>query len=168
MLNPTPRDTLVRGTKALLYIYIYIYIHIYIYIYMCTHIYIYIYVHMYIHIFTYNLMNYVCVSVACVCCFDSEESLRSEWNFPAWCSGGRRPLIAGCLSLQRLVMDLPLIRPVWDSNPRPSCKVSRPFCKLSYRCRFTDEIAECGPPPPFCLRKCMHGRIQSPRVWNNI
>ena len=27
---------------------------------------------------------------------DSEESFWSGWNSPAWCSGGRRPLIAGC------------------------------------------------------------------------
>ena len=26
---------------------------------------------------------------------------------PAWCPGGRRPLIAGCFSLQRHIMDLP-------------------------------------------------------------
>ena len=33
--------------------------------------------------------------------FDSEESfLWSGWNCPAWCSGGWRPLIAGCSSLQ--------------------------------------------------------------------
>ena len=34
---------------------------------------------------------------------DSEESFWSRWNAPAWCSGGRRPLIAGCLGglLQR-------------------------------------------------------------------
>ena len=25
----------------------------------------------------------------------------SRWNCPAWCSGGRKPLIAMCLSLQR-------------------------------------------------------------------
>ena len=28
-------------------------------------------------------------------------------------------MIAECLPLQRLVMDFPLNRPVWDSNPRP-------------------------------------------------
>ena len=32
---------------------------------------------------------------------------RSRWNCPASCSGGRRPLIAGCLSLQRLGIDIP-------------------------------------------------------------
>ena len=37
----------------------------------------------------------------------------------AWCSGGRRPLIAGCLSLQRLGMDLPGTCPALDSKPRP-------------------------------------------------
>ena len=36
---------------------------------------------------------------------------------PAWCYGGRRPLIAGCLSLQRLGVGLPVTRPVWDSIP---------------------------------------------------
>ena len=27
------------------------------------------------------------------CLFDSGESFWSGWNCPAWCSGGRRPLI---------------------------------------------------------------------------
>ena len=49
----------------------------------------------------------------------SEVSLWSGWDFPSWCSGGRRPLIAGCISLQRLGVDLPVLRPVWNSNPRP-------------------------------------------------
>ena len=48
----------------------------------------------------------------CVCLFDSEEYVLVLMECPAWCSGGRRPLIAGCLSLQRLGMDLPVIRPV--------------------------------------------------------
>ena len=38
---------------------------------------------------------------------------------PAWCSGGQRPLIAGCSSLQRLGMDLPVTHPVWASNLGP-------------------------------------------------
>ena len=42
----------------------------------------------------------------------------SGWNFHAWCSRGRRPLIAGCLSLQKLGIDLPVTRPACDSNPR--------------------------------------------------
>jgi len=33
--------------------------------------------------------------------FDSEDSCWSRWKCPAWCSGGRRPLIAECLSLWR-------------------------------------------------------------------
>ena len=36
--------------------------------------------------------------VALIHCFlDSEDSLWSGWNFPPWCSGGRGPLIAGCI-----------------------------------------------------------------------
>ena len=34
----------------------------------------------------------------------------SRGNCPARCSGGRRPLIAGCVSLQRLGVDLPLTK----------------------------------------------------------
>ena len=43
----------------------------------------------------------------------------------AWCSGSRRPLIAGRLSLQRLGVDLPVTRPVRDSNPIPHASESR-------------------------------------------
>ena len=60
-----------------------------------------------------------------VCCgVDSEESLWSGWNFPAWCSGGRRPFIAECLSLQHLGLHLPVTRPVWDSNLGPPASES--------------------------------------------
>ena len=53
---------------------------------------------------------------------------------PAWFSGGLRLVIAGCLSLQRLGVGLPLARPVWDSNlGRPAASESRPLCQLSYR-----------------------------------
>ena len=39
----------------------------------------------------------------CLYCFWLEGVfLWSGWNFPVWCSGGWRPLIAGCFSLQRL------------------------------------------------------------------
>ena len=58
---------------------------------------------------------------------DSEELfLWSGWNFPAWCSRGRRPLIAGCVSLQRLGFDLHVNCPAWDSNLRPPASESRP------------------------------------------
>ena len=50
-----------------------------------------------------------------------------QLNCPAWCSGGRRPLIAGRPSLQRLGVDLPLTRPVWDSNLGPPASESRPL-----------------------------------------
>jgi len=50
---------------------------------------------------------------------NSQEELWSGRNFLARCSGGRRPLTAGCLSLQSLVVGLPAIRPVWDSNVGP-------------------------------------------------
>ena len=58
-------------------------------------------------------------------CVDPEESFWSGWNRPAWCSGGQRHLIAGCVSLQRIGMNLPVARPVWDSNPRPPASESR-------------------------------------------
>ena len=64
---------------------------------------------------------------------DSEESFLVRMKCPAWCSGGQRPWIAGCLSLQRLIMDLPLTRPVRDSNLGPPASESRPFCQLSCR-----------------------------------
>ena len=48
--------------------------------------------------------------------FDSEESSSVRMECPAWCSGGRRPLIAGWLSLQRIEIVLPVTRQVWDSN----------------------------------------------------
>ena len=56
------------------------------------------------------------------CCF--VRRLWSGRNFPAWCSGGRR---AGCLSLQRPGIDLPVTRPAWGSNLRPPASESRPL-----------------------------------------
>ena len=53
---------------------------------------------------------------------------------PAWCSGGRRPLISGCSSLQRLGMDLAVTRPVWDAKLGPPASDSRSSSQLSYRC----------------------------------
>ena len=107
-----------------------VYVCIYIYICICVYIYIYIErerereIHTYIHTYTpeagdvsiyirtaqgrcakdypRDLPN---VSV----CFDSEEISWSGWNCPARCSGSQRPLIAGCLSLQSLGMDLLLL-----------------------------------------------------------
>jgi len=52
---------------------------------------------------------------------DSEESFWSGWNIPAWCSRGRRPLIAGCLSLQRLWSWLTRNPPSLGLEPRTSC-----------------------------------------------
>ena len=66
-------------------------------------------------------------------CFPTRRSLLSRWNFPALCSGGRRPLVAGCLSLRRLGVDLPVTRPVWDWNRRPPASESPSFCQLSCR-----------------------------------
>ena len=63
--------------------------------------------------------------------YDSEESFWSGRNCPAWCSGGPRPLIAGCLSLQRLGVDLPVTRTVWDSKPRPPASEGSP---LGFQC----------------------------------
>ena len=58
-------------------------------------VYIYIYIYICIHIYIYR----------------ERERERERWNCPAWCSGGRRPLIAGCLSLQRLGIDFPVACP---------------------------------------------------------
>ena len=61
----------------------------------------------------------------CCCVLTRRNLFWSGWNFPAWCSGGRRPLIARCSSLQRLGMDLPVTRPVWYSKPGPPASESR-------------------------------------------
>ena len=60
---------------------------------MCVYTYIYIYI--YIHIYTGITLS-ICL------CSTRRGLLWSGWNGPAWCSGGKRPLIAGCSSLQRL------------------------------------------------------------------
>ena len=53
-------------------------------------------------------------------------SFWSGWNaLHGILSGGRRPLIAGCLSLHRLGMDLPVTRTVWDSSLRPPASERR-------------------------------------------
>ena len=52
---------------------------------------------------------------------DSDGYVWSGWNSPVWCSGGRRPLIAGCLSLQRLEGASPVTRP----DLRPPASESR-------------------------------------------
>ena len=44
----------------------------------------------------------------------------SGWNAPAWCSGGRRPLIAGCGPLQRVGMVFPVAR-LGGIKPQTSC-----------------------------------------------
>ena len=51
---------------------------------------------------------------------------------PAWCSGGRRPLIAGCLSLWRLGVDLPATRPVWDLNLGPPASESPSLANCAF------------------------------------
>ena len=71
-------------------------------------------------------------SLLCFHCFYSEESFGSGWNCPEWCSGGRRPLIAGRLSLQRLGMDSPLTRPFWPDLPHLRADPNQP----SYRCNY--------------------------------
>ena len=116
---------------------------------MCMYIYIYIYT--YIH----NIQRSA-YRVSSGCCWRRRGPGLSSglysiimwytmlWSFyisyhagVAWCSGGRRPLIAGCLSLQRLGMDLPRTCPAWDSNPRPLASESRPQpTELSVRLVF--------------------------------
>ena len=72
-----------------------------------------------------------CCSSSCCCLAD--HRFPHLWTTIVW-SKSWRPLIAGCLFLQRLGVDLPLNRPVWDSNPRPPASESRHFSQLSYRC----------------------------------
>lgn len=68
--------------------------------------------------------------------FDFLLFVWSGWNCPAWRSGGQGPLIAGCCpSLQRLGGDLPVTRPVWDSNSRPPTSESRSLASLA-NCAF--------------------------------
>ena len=61
--------------------------------------------------------------------FDSAEFVLVRKECPAWCSEGRRPMIAGCLSLQRLGVGLPVARPVSDSNLGPPASESRSLAK---------------------------------------
>ena len=79
-----------------------------------------------------------------VCCLNSEESCWSRWDFPVWCSGGRRPWIAGCVSLQRLGVGLHLTRPAWESNlVRPASEIASLTTELSVQLASVDasEIA---------------------------
>ena len=66
----------------------------------------------------------------------------TEW--PARCSGGRRPLIAGCLSLQRLGVDLPVTRQVCDLNLWPPGSESRSSSQLSFRCSYQSICSMCS------------------------
>ena len=106
-----------------------IYIYIYTYVCMCICIYIYIYIYISATLQTDSShTNILRVEISgaspaflgdstFVCFFGSEESFLVRMECPAWCSEGWRPLIAGCLSLWTCGMDLPVTRPVWDSNP---------------------------------------------------
>ena len=51
-------------------------------------------------IFTIGISLYVCLT--------RRNMFGSGWTCPAWCPGGRRPLFAGCSSLQRLGVDFPI------------------------------------------------------------
>ena len=143
-----------------IYIYIYVYTHIvyiYIYIYICIYPY---RLHVmcvivvlpyyplmplsYCHYILLTQSLYISIPVSlgvwfryCLVVFLARRNiLWSGWNFPAWCSRGRRPLIAGCLSLQRLEIDLPVTHPARDSNLGPLHLRADPSClhQLSYRC----------------------------------
>ena len=81
----------------------------------------------------YRIILCVCLLVVlclCVSFYHTGSFVFVFWwsglNSPAWCSGGRRPLIAGRFSLQRLGVGLPITRPVWDSNLDPASE-SRPL-----------------------------------------
>ena len=79
----------------------------------------------------------LCQTTSSLCFSDSEVSFWSGWNCPARCSGGRRPLIAECLSLQRLGVDSSVTRPVWDSNlGPPACESRSLTIELSVQLRF--------------------------------
>ena len=62
--------------------------------------------------------------VTCFLCFDSEESFLVLTECPCVVLWRPEALIAGCLSLQRLGMDIPITRPVWGSNPGPPASES--------------------------------------------
>ena len=66
---------------------------------------------------------------------------------PAWCSGGRRPLIAGCLSLQKPGMDLPVSHPVWVSNPRPPTSGSRSLANCAIGATLAPNASASATPP---------------------
>ena len=124
-----------------IYVWIYIYIHMYIRIRIhihthTTHTYIYIYIYHDWVRFGWGRCN--CPIAAddaklgtrsaqaeSMLLFFSEASFWSGWNCPARCSGDPRPLIAGCSSLQGLGVDVPVTRPVWDSNLGPPASESR-------------------------------------------
>ena len=52
------------------------------------------------------------------CSFDSKELFWVRKECPAWCSGGRRPWIAGCSSLQRLGVEFLSCEVAWAPQGR--------------------------------------------------
>ena len=62
--------------------------------------------------------------------------MRSGLYFPAWCSGGRGPVIAGCLSPKRFGIDLSATRPAWELEPQTSCIREPTLNQLSHRCNY--------------------------------
>ena len=88
---------------------------------------------------------------------------------PAWCSGDRRPLIAGCLSLRRLVMGLPVT--CLAGHRTPPASESR-----STNCPFRNRRAIMGIRLYYtkqqvysihtCLRRTdMHAKACARRAW---
>ena len=69
-----------------------------------------------------------------------EFCLWSGWNFPAWCPGGRRPLIAGRLSLQRLGIDLRAVLAGVSAKCQPQTKGPRAESR-----RQVSSETPCGP-----------------------
>ena len=95
-----------------------------VYVYMCICMCVYKRINVYmcicvcVCIYIYIVTNKYC-GFSCLCCFVSVGSFWSGWNVLRGAMEARGPSIAGCFSLQSLGVDLPITRPVWDSNPRP-------------------------------------------------
>ena len=95
--------------------------------YMCT----YVCIHMYIYIYIYIIYIYIYIIFVVweggwafpTQVRHSSLFLTRRMECPAWCSGGRRPLIEGCLSLRRLGMVLPVTRPVNIEPQTPASEV---------------------------------------------
>ena len=78
--------------------------------------------------------------------FDSEGMCWVRKECPTWCSGGQRPLIAGCPSLPRLGMDLPVTKP-YPSKFHTYTSKLRPVIGF-LGLKHLDEVSNRIPPTP--------------------